>query len=281
MILGKKVSTGILAIVLLALNTGFMSAKASSLDHSTQKRMVIFGDSYSDNGNDYRLTAGRYPNAVAYYQGRFSNGPVWVEYLAQRLGINPSNPQQFINFAYGQSKILSATSITVYCATNQQYVVPGLSDEISAYEAQYKKFKPSDLVVVFISTNDFFDLSDVNDRNFFLKAADYQVVQIHRLIQLGAKHLVVLNGRDVTLSPLARIIASTNTGSMDNVKITNYLHYFRSLIKLYNNRLGDALRHAKEVVLYDTFHFDNKTFNKIQNNQMCYQNQQGDYQNVA
>lgn len=44
--------------------------------------IVAFGDSLSDNGNLYALDPESVP-ASLYYQGRFSNGPVWVEYLAK------------------------------------------------------------------------------------------------------------------------------------------------------------------------------------------------------
>jgi phospholipase/lecithinase/hemolysin len=47
--------------------------------------IIIFGASMSDNGNAYIITDGAYggpPN----YLGRFSNGPVWVERLAEDLG---------------------------------------------------------------------------------------------------------------------------------------------------------------------------------------------------
>ena len=45
-------------------------------------KMIVFGDSYSDTGNVYRLTNGTWPIVPPYYQGRFSNGPNWVDRLS-------------------------------------------------------------------------------------------------------------------------------------------------------------------------------------------------------
>ncbi len=56
--------------------------------------IVAFGDSLSDNGNLFRLTGGATPDSD-YFEGRFSNGPVWVEYLAAQLGADLDD------FAYG------------------------------------------------------------------------------------------------------------------------------------------------------------------------------------
>lgn len=46
--------------------------------------IVAFGDSLTHNGNLYAATeaTGGIPPAPSYSNGRFSNGPVWVEYLA-------------------------------------------------------------------------------------------------------------------------------------------------------------------------------------------------------
>ncbi|KTC68727.1 lysophospholipase A [Legionella birminghamensis] len=45
--------------------------------------MVIFGDSLSDNGNLYRYFLHFLPVSPPYYEGHFSNGPLWAEYLYQ------------------------------------------------------------------------------------------------------------------------------------------------------------------------------------------------------
>ena len=63
--------------VLTAATTAFAGAKFSSI--------VVFGDSLSDTGRLFRLTHGAFPPRVAYFEGRQSNGPVWVEYLADAL----------------------------------------------------------------------------------------------------------------------------------------------------------------------------------------------------
>jgi thermolabile hemolysin len=54
----------------------------------------VFGDSLSDTGRNPATPA------TSYYNGRYSNGPLWVEYLSTNLGLpyNPSN-----NWAYSGS----------------------------------------------------------------------------------------------------------------------------------------------------------------------------------
>ena len=61
-------------------------------------QLYIFGDSLSDLGTVFRATGGMYPPQPTYFQGRYSNGRVWVEYLADRLQIKAS---QVNNFACG------------------------------------------------------------------------------------------------------------------------------------------------------------------------------------
>src|SRR3990167_2280313 len=275
----KNAVAGIAAIAILTAGTTSAIAKTNFPD--TKNRVIVFGDSYSDNGNDYKLTRNRYPNPVAYYNCRFSNGPVWSEYFAKKLGIDPADPIHFINFAYGQAKILEPTSITVHGNPDQQYSIPSFSEEIDSFEKQYSKINASDIVLVFISTNDFFDISSTTTKDFFIKAADCQAKEIKRLIEMGAKHIIVLNGRDVTLSPLAKIVAHTNIRSSDEKKINHYLMNFRNFIQIYNQRLSEKSGDTKEVILYDIFAFDTNMTKKMNSKDMCYQNSNGDYQNVA
>jgi phospholipase/lecithinase/hemolysin len=51
--------------------------------------IVSFGDSLTDVGNYYTATGQPPP---PYDQGRFSNGPLWVEYLASQLGVAAPTP---------------------------------------------------------------------------------------------------------------------------------------------------------------------------------------------
>jgi len=292
----KKIVTFI-TLTTISFCAVFLSS-ASAASNNTYNRLIIFGDSYSDNGNDFKISHGKYPNEKMYYQGRFSDGPVWAEYFAQYFGINTNNQKYFIDIAYGQAKVLSGTTITVLGQPSKRYPIPDLSQQIDSYVKQYKAFNSDDLIAVFISTNDFFDLPHKNANLFFQKIADQEIKQIDRLIQLGAKHIIVLNGRDVTYSPLAEIFARNETHSNSKKSIDEYLQNFRQLIQAYNNRLSHGLKNKKQVYLYDIYKFDNLIISQIQNGgfhyQMnsshyvlkdvksgCYQNNQGDYQGIA
>lgn len=57
--------------------------------------IVVFGDSLSDTGALLAQSLGVAPNPGAYFEGRFSNGPVWVDYVGDALGVST------ISHAYG------------------------------------------------------------------------------------------------------------------------------------------------------------------------------------
>src|SRR5271156_6180365 len=52
----------------------------------TYDALYVFGDSYCDVGNLYLATGGA-EAAPPYYDGRFSNGPIWLDHVAGFLGV--------------------------------------------------------------------------------------------------------------------------------------------------------------------------------------------------
>ena len=48
-------------------------------------KFIVFGDSLSDMGNAYNSIA-RLPQSPPYWNGRFSDGPVWAELVSQQIG---------------------------------------------------------------------------------------------------------------------------------------------------------------------------------------------------
>lgn len=60
-------------------------------------QIYVFGDSVSNIGNVFDSTGGAIPPNQFYFDGRFSNGPVWVDYLAQDLGLSLTPLLVFLN----------------------------------------------------------------------------------------------------------------------------------------------------------------------------------------
>jgi len=93
--------------------------------------IVSFGDSLSDVGNDSIASGGTQPAPTAdYYQGRFTNGPNWLDYLAHDLGV--AAPVASLaggsNYAFGGASTGSGT--TTYAPGEQ---VPNVDSQIAMY----------------------------------------------------------------------------------------------------------------------------------------------------
>eukprot|EP00588_Corethron_pennatum_P005256 CAMPEP_0194300032 /NCGR_PEP_ID=MMETSP0169-20130528/61035_1 /TAXON_ID=218684 /ORGANISM="Corethron pennatum, Strain L29A3" /LENGTH=367 /DNA_ID=CAMNT_0039050167 /DNA_START=90 /DNA_END=1193 /DNA_ORIENTATION=- len=66
---------------------------SSAHGQDCETKLIAFGDSLTDNGNLYGITGGALPPALGYAEGRFTNGFVWVEFLADALGLARPAPR--------------------------------------------------------------------------------------------------------------------------------------------------------------------------------------------
>jgi Phospholipase/lecithinase/hemolysin len=124
--------------VLTAVAAGTVASAASAQSYS---RIIVFGDSLSDNGNLYAISGN--PISPPYYQGRFSNGPVFTELLGFTVGRYTAGASMTgsINFAFGGARTDSSAS------------PPGMLVQRSLYTGT---FGASDLVSILGGANDIF-----------------------------------------------------------------------------------------------------------------------------
>jgi len=127
-----------------ALAVAAMGAVASAANAQTYNRLVVFGDSLSDNGNLYAISG--QPTSPPYYQGRFSNGPVFTELLGFNAGRFTAGAPVTgsVNYAFGGARTdLSASP-------------PGMRAQLAAYTGAGGTFGANDLVSVLGGANNIF-----------------------------------------------------------------------------------------------------------------------------
>ncbi|ORX80504.1 hypothetical protein K493DRAFT_389948 [Basidiobolus meristosporus CBS 931.73] len=126
---------------------------AKSLDLQTIKTLVIFGDSFSDTGNVYTLSNKTHPPSY-YYNGHFSNGKMWPEYVQE------VTTWRVINYAYGGATV-NNNIVQGYTGANYDIKVPGVAQQIEAHKEYLaknpKEVSPnSTLYVIEAAGNDYF-----------------------------------------------------------------------------------------------------------------------------
>lgn len=129
-----------------ALAAAAMGAAATAADAQSYSRLVVFGDSLSDNGNLYAVTGGAQPTSPPYFQGRFSNGPVFTELLGFNAGRFTAGAPVTgsVNYAFGGARTDSTAS------------PPGMRNQLLAYTGGGGTFRSSDLVSVLGGANNIF-----------------------------------------------------------------------------------------------------------------------------
>ncbi len=185
-------------------------ARSATIDYS---QIFVFGDSLSDSGNVRNLTGGSFPPAPAYYNGRFSNGPNWIDRFSDSLGLNPvlstelgavpPLPSDGINFALGGATSGSGTVAHLATGVPALSTLPGLSQQISTFQALYSgpaAPDPNALFVLWVGGNDY--LFNVNDPATVLNNIG---AAINSLSSLGAENFLIANLPDLGETPFADI----------------------------------------------------------------------------
>jgi phospholipase/lecithinase/hemolysin len=154
--------------------------------------VYAFGDSLSDNGNAFAATGGTWPQPGDYHQGRFSNGPAAVEYLAQGLGAN------LVDFAYGGAK----TGFTNGPLTGTPLEMTGIRSQVGMFQSGLGVGGTADssaLYFIWGGANDF--TFDGYTPDTAAAAIGNLVASIQTLYGLGARHFMVPGLPDLGATP--------------------------------------------------------------------------------
>ncbi|PHH69403.1 hypothetical protein CDD80_6772 [Ophiocordyceps camponoti-rufipedis] len=174
----------------LLLATGW-SAPVSPAVRPGYSSLVVFGDSFSDNGKGYARINHVWPSDPAYYKGRFSNGPVWPEDLAEMLSI------PLYDYAQGGATTDNAI-VEGHTGPKADILVPSLTDQVADFLAKTPvKDLASSLVILFGGVNDVLGNSNISAA----RSAGVIGLLVRKLRDAGAVHFILVNVPDLSLIP--------------------------------------------------------------------------------
>jgi phospholipase/lecithinase/hemolysin len=222
----------------------FLGSAAITAPVGGYSAMYAFGDSLSDAGNVSIASLGILPVASIYSGGRFSNGNVWVQDLAQSLGLPAVKPSLAggTDYAYG-----GAETGTTAAHANNPFDLPS---QLGQFAASVPHPSPAALYTVWAGSNDVLDIANSTQTPAQQQASVQQAVTnettfIAGLVAHGAKDLVVMDVPDLGKTPyeMARPASDAASGF---------------LALTYNNELGAALQQivasgAASIDYVDTF----------------------------
>lgn len=189
-------------IALLAFLVSFFDSPFDSLGYTA---LVAFGDSYTDTGNA--------PSSPPdYWNGRFSNGPLWIEDLSHALGFDYNSGD---NFAVSGSE----------------------SDELGVQISEYPGTSdPSNvLFTIWSGSNDFGNHLDLGmDDSAWSERINRTVSSLMTacdlLYQKGARQIVAFNQIDLTRVPYIL-----------NAYSLSFRNYILGKIQTFNSQLASAI----------------------------------------
>ncbi|MEH1870177.1 SGNH/GDSL hydrolase family protein [Nostoc sp.] len=205
-----------------------VAAKIMDKTHPISE-LYVFGDSLSDTGMVFRATGGMYPPSPTYFQGRYSNGRVWIEYLGESLHLSS---KQTHNFAYGGSTTGSV---------DNSYV-PSLLNQVQSFTQTHQHTNPDALYVLWGGANDY--LQGVSSATIPVKNL---TTAINSLIDVGAKKILVANLPDLGQLPATRnstnsvnlsaLTQAHNQGLRRSLKVLSQQHSHLEIVQLDTNAL--------------------------------------------
>ncbi len=158
----------------------------------------VFGDSFTDNGNLAILSGGQF-SPPGYLPGRMSDGPVFSERLAHKLGLDPLLPS-----------LGGGTNHAIVGALVDNHPVLGaagsLRGQVSAYLGGAGRADSDALYLVAIGINDIRGAVLAGDPAGAVEAVGQALGGLSdtlgRLVDAGARHVLVQNLPDLGLQPL-------------------------------------------------------------------------------
>lgn len=153
--------------------------------------LIVFGDSLSDIGNDHANSFGIVAGDP-YYQGRFTNGPNYVDYLADNLGMSAPLYSEAggLNYAHGGAYVATDPLLT-------SWVIDSLDLQYRKYMNSTNGVADADALYVVLG-----GANDVRDTSINVEQSASDLINIvSGLVDAGASKVLVANVPDLGKTP--------------------------------------------------------------------------------
>ena len=168
-------------------------------------RIVAFGDSLSDNGNIFSYSLKTLPKD-GYWQGRFTNGYTWVEFLAQKLElplINNAEGGAGSQFTKTLMNIIPPADLDELSPPleGDYFFIPSIERQVDNY-LEFANYYSNDneqrqiLFTLLIGGNDY-----LNDWHNPHMVTDSIRRSLEKLIAVGGRHFVIPKFPDISYTP--------------------------------------------------------------------------------
>lgn len=203
-------------------------------------KLFVFGDSLVDAGNIAALTGNRTPNpALGYFDGRFTNGYNYVDYINFQLfgGPTVASLRGGNNFSYGGARVVTDATDTL----------PDINPQIAAYTAARGPVADKDaLFILNAGGNDIFSLGRfaagnanallpfTNSNDYINAIVDQYAGAVQTLNNQGARNILITGIPNATV-PLALQIEAQLQARLDTLTLSPDTTLFRySYISFFN-----------------------------------------------
>ena len=230
------------------------------------KEIVFFGDSLSDDGNLYRIDFGVLPKSPPYFQGRFSNGEVWSDLVAQYY--QTKNGINFSNYAVGGETVIFHDPVKGYLpfsltASLDEYLLKSAFSD-----------RENTLFIIWIGANDYLP-GTTNVDELTTTIVNNIKADIERLIYHGGLNFLILNLPDLSKTPYGQTSAIHDElyqlASMHNTKLMSAITEIQQNYKGVNIYLYDVNQLFNDFLTNITFYNQKYNMNITNTTTPCWQ----------
>ncbi len=214
--------------------------------------LYVFGDLLSDTGNLFEITSEAFGTgfpSAPFFEGRYSNGRLWIESLASELGIAYNFDTNFalIGATTGLDNVGNPFEPNDVV---EQLELPGTLAQVNNFIASNPNVDPNGLYTIWAGIYDFgLGVTDTTE------LVNNIITSVENLANAGAKNVLVPN-----LPDLNRFPGTSDIAGIDNLE---------EIIEIFNSNLSQRLDELDQRLDYDVniIQLDaNSLFDRIFNN---------------
>lgn len=253
----------------------FCSVNGQELNTQTRllpaiHKIYVFGDSLSDTGNLESTTLSFLPSSNNYFMGRFSDGYLWIDDLAENYHTTVQDNQFIKDYAVGGA--------TAFPYVNQlsifhwaYYLVGSLGNQLYDFTKTYKRFKPDDLAIIWIGSNDLLWAGDMyfcgkltktcidgqvekSAQNIIVQKAVSSVkAQVQKMEEEGAQHIILIGLPDFSTIP-RYIFQQPAMAALKKADVKSYNDRLKTFVKENQASGHDILFYDLDNILQELIH---------------------------